>query len=99
MRRVSASSSNPSNSAAIQSGTEAPIRAEKFRIWLKFETGMMPGTIGTEMPAASARSMKRRKVSVSKKYWVIARVAPASILRFRLSRSASAERAEGCVSG
>ena len=29
----------------------------------------MPGTIGTEMPAASARSMKRRKVSVSKKYW------------------------------
>ena len=50
----------------------------------------MPGTIGAVIPAANARSRKRRNTVPSKKYCVIARVAPASSLRFRLSRSCSA---------
>jgi hypothetical protein len=66
---------------------------------VKFVTGMMPGTIGTVTPAYRARSTNRRYVQLSKKNCVIARVAPASILRFRLSRSASGDFASGCVSG
>ena len=42
-------------------------------------------------PAATS-SRKRRKQSGEKKNWVIARSAPASILRLRLSRSAAAAR-------
>ena len=44
------------------------------------------------MPAAAARSRKRRKSSASKKNWVMQRSAPASTLRLRLSRSASRRR-------
>ena len=40
------------------------------------------------MPAARQRSRNRRNTEVSKKNWVIARVAPVSSLRLRLSRSA-----------
>ena len=47
------------------------------------------------IPRAAQRSRKRRKRSGSKKNWVIARSAPASSLRFRLSRSASALGASG----
>src|SRR5438270_9468208 len=54
--------------------------------------GRIPGTIGACTPAAARASRKRRNASVSKKNWVMARVAPASILRFRFSRSAAAER-------
>src|SRR3546814_3884993 len=61
-----------------------------------FDTGNMPGTIGASIPAAAAASRKRRKASGEKKNWVIARVAPASSLRFRLSRSVcgQSERSE-----
>ena len=60
-----------------------------------FETGRMPGTISTSMPAAAASSRKRKKQSGEKKNWVIARSAPASTLRFRLSRSAVAVAESG----
>ena len=53
---------------------------------------MIPGTISASIPAAATASRKRKKVSGSKKNCVIARVAPASSLRFRLSRSAAASR-------
>ncbi len=47
------------------------------------------------MPAASARSRKFRNTPPSKKYCVMARVAPASSLRLRLSRSCCALSAVG----
>jgi hypothetical protein len=49
----------------------------------------MPGTSSAEIPAAAASSRNRKKQSGEKKNWVIARSAPASILRLRLSRSAA----------
>src|SRR3546814_4175413 len=64
-----------------------------------FDTGNMPGTIGASIPAAAAASRKRRKASGEKKNWVIARVAPASSLRFRLSRSVCGQSESGCTSG
>src|SRR5690349_14532572 len=73
--------------------------SENFTAWEKFDTGMIPGTIGAVIPAARHRSRKRRYVEVSKKYWVIARVAPASSFRFRFSRSAIGLEAAGCTSG
>ena len=60
MRRVSASSSRPSKRWPSQSGTPAPHMALNFRTWARVFTGMMPGTIGTVMPAAAQRSRKRR---------------------------------------
>ncbi len=42
---------------------------------------------GAVMPAFTQASRKRKKVSASKKNWVIALVAPASILRLRNSTS------------
>ena len=63
-----------------------PIRARWFPIserspttCLKLWIGMMPGTIGMVMPRARTRSRKRKNTSLSKKNWLIARVAPASI--------------------
>ena len=47
------------------------------------------------MPALRAFSTKRRKSGTSKKNWEMARVAPASNLRFRLSRSASGDEGFG----
>ncbi len=44
--------------------------------------------IGASMPAAAQASRKRKKVSASKKNWVMAECAPASILRFSQSTSA-----------
>jgi hypothetical protein len=67
IRRVSGSSSVPSNSRAIQPGTLAPHISENFTAWEKLETGMIPGTIGAVMPAARHRSRKRRNTSASKK--------------------------------
>ena len=43
-------------------------------------------------PAAATASRKRKKQSAEKKNWVIARSAPASTLRFRLSRSNARDR-------
>ena len=74
----------PGEMAAIQAGIEAPHAAPNFCTWAKLVTGRMPGTIGTVIPARAARSRKRRKSSTSKKNWVIARVAPASILRLQI---------------
>ena len=45
------------------------------------------------------RRTKRRKSSGSKKNWVIARLAPASTLRLRLSRSAPLDPLSGWISG
>ena len=87
MACMSGFSSRPANISSIQSGIDAPQPWENRLIVVKLATGMMPGTIGAVMPAARARSMKRRTVSVSKAYCVIAAVAPASSLRLRWSRS------------
>jgi hypothetical protein len=59
----------------------------------------MPGTISASIPAAAASSRKRRKHSGEKKNCVIARSAPASILRLRLSRSAARSVESGWHSG
>ena len=48
----------------------------------------MPGTIGTDIPAAATASRYRKKHAFSKKYCVRIRFAPASTLRLRLSKSA-----------
>ena len=61
--------------------------------------GRMPGTTADSMPAAPQRSRNLKNESTSKKNCVMARVAPASNLRFRLSRSLAAHLASGCVSG
>ena len=63
------------------------------------DTGMMPGTMGMVTPERRACSTKRKKAVVSKKNWVIARVAPASILAFSTSMSCRMERLSGCFSG
>ncbi len=52
--------------------------------------GRMPGMIGAVMPASAQASRKRRKVSASKKNWVMALEAPASILRLSQCTSAVA---------
>ena len=49
--------------AASQPGTLEPQRPAIFVMPWKFDTGMMPGTTGTWMPAAAALSRKRRKSS------------------------------------
>ncbi|BAE49234.1 hypothetical protein amb0430 [Paramagnetospirillum magneticum AMB-1] len=67
-RRVSGSSSRPSNRSAIQPGMLAPQAAENFCTWAKLVTGRMPGRIGTVMPAWAARSRKARNTAGSKKY-------------------------------
>ena len=76
--------------ARARPGCRRRSRCEKRLIWVKLWIGMMPGTYSASIPAAARRSRKRRMRSVSKQYWVTSRVAPASTLRRRLSRSASA---------
>ena len=61
--------------------------------------GQMPGAISAPIPAAATSSRKRRKQEGEKKNWLIARSAPASILRLRLSRSATAVGESGWHSG
>ncbi len=97
--RAAGFSSSPSNRWPSQSGTAVPVIPLIRWIAAKFDTGMIPGTISASIPAARQASWKRKKVSGSKKNWVIARVAPASSLRLRLSRSAAGLAASGCVSG
>ncbi len=98
-RRVSGSSSSPSKRCTSQSGTLVPQRLANFSMCGKRVIGRMPGTISASMPAAAHWSRKRRKMSVSKKNCVIARLAPASIFARRLSRSNFALGASGCTSG
>ena len=88
---MSGSSSSPSKCAAIQAGIEAPQAAANL---------LHLGEIGDRQDAGHDRHARcRRRArgresagtdSASKKNCVIARLAPASILRFRLSRSAPA---------
>ena len=47
----------------------------------------------------AAKEAMRMRIEASKKNWVMALLAPALSLRFRLSRSASGEAASGWVSG
>ena len=54
--RVATSSSSPSKRSASQPGTDAPQRAAKLLVCLKFCTGRMPGTTGTSMPRPRTRS-------------------------------------------
>jgi hypothetical protein len=61
--------------------------------------GRIPGTMLIPMPAAEQRSRYRKYTSVSKKNCVMARFAPASILRFKFSTSASTLPDSGCPSG
>jgi hypothetical protein len=68
-------------------GTPAPHMAENFLIWVEIRDRHDARHDRHGDAGRRARSRKRRKMSLSKKYCVIARVAPASILRFRLSRS------------
>ena len=77
----------------------APQSAANLRVWATLLTGRMPGVISASIPAAAAASRKRRKQSAEKKNWLIARSAPASILRLRLSRSAAGLAASGWHSG
>jgi hypothetical protein len=51
------------------------------------------------IPAARTLSLKRRKASMSKKNWLTAKVAPASILAFSTSMSCSIDGLSGCFSG
>src|SRR3546814_10756338 len=73
----------------------APHIPANLRVWATLETGRMPGTISASIPIAAAWSRKRKKQSGEKKNWVIARSAPASNLRQRLSRSAALLRDSG----
>ena len=57
------------------------------------------GDDGAVMPEAAQASRKRKKVSASKKNWVMAELAPASILRFRKSTQSCIDCASGCGSG
>ena len=59
----------------------------------------MPGHDLDVDAAAAASSRKRKKQSAEKKNWVIARSAPASTLRLRLSRSTRATSESGWISG
>ena len=60
-RIASRSSPNASMRLSTQRGISAPQASEKRRSWLKFAIGMIPGTIGTPIPAATQASRKRRK--------------------------------------
>src|SRR5205085_6487220 len=77
----------------------APHIAANRRVWATLETGRIPGVISAVIPAAAAASRKRKKQSAEKKNWLIARSAPASILRLRLSKSAAGLAASGWHSG
>ncbi len=77
----------------------APQRAAKAFAPAQLPIGRIPGMIGAVMPARSQASRKRRKVSASKKNWVMALLAPASILRFSQVTSAPLSAASGCGSG
>ncbi len=55
--------------------------------------------IGASIPAAAHASRKRKKVSARKKNWVMAEVAPASILRLSQATSAAVPPLSGCASG
>ena len=61
--------------------------------------GMMPGTMGTWTPILRTSSTKRKYASALKNICVIAEFAPAATLAAKAFRSASGERACGCVSG
>ena len=67
MRRISGSFSVPSNRLASQPGMLAPHMALNLAACAKLDTGMIPGTSGAVMPAASARSRKSRNTLPSKK--------------------------------
>ena len=66
---------------------------------LKFDTGMIPGNMGMVTPALAASSRKRKKASVSKKNWVMARVAPASHLGLQDIDVMVDGRLSGCTWG
>ena len=55
--------------------------------------------IGTVMPMSRARSTKSKYAWLSKKSWVIRKLAPASSFSFANSRSDSGLLASGCTSG
>ena len=97
--RAAGRSSSPSNRSSSQCGILAPQVWANRRVVATFDTGRMPGTISMSIPAAATSSWKRKKQSGEKKNWVIARSAPASTLRFRLSRSAATEPESGWISG
>jgi hypothetical protein len=57
--RIDATSSpKPSKLRRIQRGISAPHASEKRASFVKLPIGMMPGTIGTVMPAAAQASTK-----------------------------------------
>ena len=60
---------------------------------------MMPGMIGTSIPAARASSTKRKYSSLSKNSCVIRNEAPLSTLSLRKRRSWARSGASGWTSG
>src|SRR5215207_6738852 len=81
------------------SGSEAPQIWVKRLIWSTLVTGMIPGTIGTSMPAARASSTNSKYRRLSKNSWVMRKLAPASTFSRRKRRSACRSAASGCTSG
>ncbi len=68
-------------------------------ICLRLVIGMIPGMIGTSIPAARASSTKRKYSSLSKNSCVIRNEAPLSTLLRRKCRSLAMSGASGCTSG
>ena len=80
-------------------GTVAPQRAANLRAEVQLTIGKMPGVMGFSIPAAAQASLKRKKVSASKKNCVIASSAPASNLRLSQSTLLCNDSDSGCGSG
>ena len=93
------SSPNDCRRSRIQRGISQPELSAKRIRPLELVIGMMPGTMGMAMPIARTSSTKRKYASALKNICVIAESAPAATLDAKAFRSASGERACGCVSG
>ena len=63
--RAFGSSARAASSRSNSGGIVAPHISVMRLIWLKFVTGMIPGMIGTVMPAARASSTKLKYSSLS----------------------------------
>ncbi len=88
-----------SSASSRGAGIVAPHIDVKRFICSAFVIGMMPGTIGTSIPAARASSTKRKYASLSKNSCVMRTFTPASTFSFRWARSLARSAASGCTSG
>jgi len=88
IRRVSGSSSNPSKRWRSHAGTDAPQRSAKRKQLWKRVIGKMPVRAARESRGGTSIAIPPKYVRLGRKNLVIARLAPASTLRFKFSRSA-----------